>query len=170
MARKSAIRHTRWVKLFVIGLDQTLIQLVLLLHQVFNDLPQLQTALLIVILHILKSSLVLPKYDFELLLIISARLHVRYYCVADHLRILSEPQRAKSLLELYGRGRDAKHNSCPGVASQGRPQDLGQWRISVRYVLIGPFFACAALSLEGYHLGEKEERLVDVLTLFDPHA
>jgi hypothetical protein len=111
-------------ELVVVGLDEALIELILLMKEVLYDLAELQAALLAVILHVLEAPLILREYQPELLVVVIG-FNIRYDGVSDHLGILTEAEGAEGLLQLTGRGRDAKHNGGTRVASEGGAKDLG---------------------------------------------
>lgn len=83
-------------KLVVIGFDQSLIEFVLLPQQAVNNLPKLETALLVAILHLLESAFVLCQDDAELL-VIGVGFHIGNHCVLDHASVLPETERTEGL-------------------------------------------------------------------------
>ena len=98
----------------MISLDKPLGELVLLPHEVLDDLPELLTAVIPVALHVPQATLVLAQDDTELL-VAAPCLNVGHNRVLDHLRVLPESQSAESLFKLGRTGCDAEDYGCPGI-------------------------------------------------------
>lgn len=150
----------------MIGFNEPLCQLVLLSHQVFDYLPELLTALILVALHLPQASLVLTQNHAQFL-IAPSRLHIRHYRVLDHLRVLPESQSAKGLLKLGGTRGDTEDDGGARVAPEGGPENLGEGRVSVGDVRVRGAFL--RFSFKGDNLGKEEQGLVDVLAFLDSH-
>lgn len=130
------------LKFVVIGFNQPLIQFIFLIDKSLDHLAHFASALLLVPLHLAESAFVLAEHLPDLVLAGAHPLDIGDDRVADHLRILPEPQRAERLLQLPRRRRHAQHDRRPRVAPQRRPQDLRQRRVTVGDVRVLRGYYC----------------------------
>jgi len=96
----------------VICFNQPLSQLVLLAHQVFNNLSEFLAALIAVALHFPEAFLIFTEDDAKFL-VAAPGLNIRNDRVLDHFRILTETQSAEGLLKLRSTWSDTEHDGSP---------------------------------------------------------